>query len=191
MRGRMKTICCFCSSSDTAREQYFEAARELGKMMGRKQYALVYGGTIVGLMGELARSVSTAGGRVIGVVPKTMAHIVNEDADEVIWCKDLGERKAIMRKRSDSFIALPGAFGTFEEIMEVLALKQLNHHNKAVVFLDTDGFYSELNGFLNRMYREGFCKETYRQYYHFAPTPAAVMEFIESYTPPSPESKLF
>ena len=187
----MKIICCYCSSSDAIGKQYFDVANELGRIIGKKRNALVYGGTNVGLMGQLAGSVRIAGGKVTGVVPRTMKHVANEDVDEVIWCEDLRERKGIMQKRSNSFIALPGGFGTLEEVMEILALKQLNHHSKPVVFLDTEGFYSELNQFFERIFREQFAKDGYREYYHFAKTPESAIAFIDHYSPPALESKWF
>jgi uncharacterized protein (TIGR00730 family) len=187
----MKTICCFCSSSDAVGKQYFDIANELGSLIGSKRYVLVYGGTTVGLMGQLASSVKISGGKVIGVIPKTMKHVAKEDIDEVIWCKNLKERKEIMQQRSDSFIALPGGFGTLEEVMEILVLKQLNHHNKPVIFLDVNGFFSDLLQFFERIYKERFAKESYREYYHFERSPELAIAFIENYNPPAPESKWF
>ena len=133
------------------------------------------------------------GGKVIGVIPHYLRHqeIAYEAADELIVTKDLRERKAVMESRTDAFVALPGGFGTLEEILEVLTLKQLQQHTKPVVFLNTDGFYDPLIELFERLFRERFTKAEYREFYHVAKTPAQVFDHLKDYQPVKHTGKWF
>lgn len=188
-----RSICVFSSSSDAVAPHYTELAIELGELLARRQLTLIYGGGRVGLMGALARSVHAHGGRVIGVIPEFLrtAEIANEDADELIVTADLRERKAIMQARSDAFIALPGGFGTLEEILEILTLKQLSTHTKPVVFLNPRGFFDSLIVLFEQLYRENFTKSQFRDHYHVTATPLEALAHIEHYQPPAPIAKWF
>src|SRR5437867_216516 len=134
-----RAICVFSSSSDAVAPHYVELAQSFGALLARRHMGLVYGAGRVGLMGVLARAVHAHGGRVIGVIPDFLRaqEVAYEEADELIVTRDLRERKAIMESRYDAFVALPGGFGTLEEILEILTLKQLATHAKPVVFLNT------------------------------------------------------
>lgn len=176
-------ICVFCSSSNSVHEKYFEAAKNLGIAIGNSGNNLVYGGTSVGLMNQVAVSVKEAGGKVIGVVPKLINDygISADYLDELIITPDMAERKTILREKSDAFVALPGGFGTLEEILEVITLKQLGYHNLPIVFVNTDGFYDFLNDQFELSYREGFAKEDYRDYYIFVNNYDSAMSYIQNY----------
>jgi len=186
-----KGICVYCSSSDAVGEKYVAAAQALGKLIGDKRYRLIYGGATVGLMGAVAQAVLDAGGRVTGIIPEKLQFLENGAVDELIVSKDLRDRKHEMETRSDAFIALPGGFGTLEEVLEILTLKQLNYHDKPIVFIDTDGFYSDLKGMFQRIYNDRFTKKQYQEFYHFVSDPEEAMSYIENYTPPEFVKKWF
>ncbi len=188
-----KTICVYCSSSDAIDRVYFEAAVELGREMAARGWSLVYGGGNIGLMGALAEAVHGAGGRVVGVIPRALAEkgLAYADAEEMIITRDLRERKATMEARADAFIALPGGFGTLEELVEIVTLKQLSFHSKAMVLLNTAGFYDELLRVFERMYSLQFAKPVYRKLYHVAATPADALHHIATYEPPALDQKWY
>ncbi len=188
-----KTICVFCSSSSAVDEVYFDAARRLGKAMAEQSWGLVYGGSDVGLMGAVARAVHLHGGMVVGVIPQTIhaRGIAYETADELLITKDLRERKAEMERRADAFIALPGGFGTLEEVIEVLTLKQLQTHAKPIVFLNTNGFYDPLMTLFEHYYQQQFAKPDTRNLYFVTPDVDSVVDYIATYQPPVIQSKWF
>jgi cytokinin riboside 5'-monophosphate phosphoribohydrolase len=181
-----RTICVYCSSSDNISPDFFGAARELGTRMAQRGYALVYGGSSVGLMGAVARSVHEHGGRVIGVIPESLySHGVGYDrADELIITKDMRERKAMMESRAEAFVALPGGFGTLEEVFEILTLKQLRYHNKPLALLNAGGFYDPLLALCEHMYEQKFAKPEHRQLYHVTPDVDGLFTYLDSYQPP-------
>ena len=186
-----KGICVYCSSSDAVDEKYVAAAQTLGTLIGEKKYRLIYGGATVGLMGAVAKAVKDAGGRVTGIIPEKLKFLENGAVDELIVSNGLRDRKHAMEIRADAFIALPGGFGTLEEVMEILTLKQLNYHEKPIVFIDTDGFYSDLKRMFQRIYDDRFTKKRYREFYHFASGADDAMAYIETYTPPDFVKKWF
>jgi cytokinin riboside 5'-monophosphate phosphoribohydrolase len=160
-----KTICVFCSSSDTLDEIYFQAARDLGEAMAQRGWGLVYGGSDVGLMGAVARAVHLHHGTVTGIIPQTIhaRGIAYQTADELLVTRDLRERKAEMERRADAFIAMPGGFGTLEEIVEVLTLKQLQLHLKPIIFLNINGFYDPLVTLFEHFYQQKFAQPDSRE----------------------------
>lgn len=181
-----KSICVYCASSDAISPDFFTVANELGAAIARADYTLIYGGGEIGLMGELARSVHSCDGRVVGVIPEFLRRpgISYESADELIVTCGMRERKAVMESRADAFIALPGGFGTLEEMLEIITLKQLGILNKPVVFLNTSGFYDGLNQVFEHIFNHNFAKPRYRELYHFAHDVTEAMEHIESYEAP-------
>jgi len=186
-----KNICVFSSSSDAIAPEYFEAAREVGTLLARNQMTLVYGGGKIGLMGAVALAVHRDGGHVVGVLPRYLRkkEVAYEAADELIISRDLRERKAIMEERADAFVALPGGFGTLEEMLEILTLKQLGQHAKPVVFLNTADFYRPLLGVFEQLYHKRFTRPEHRELYHVATAPADVFAYLEAYQTPEPGSK--
>jgi uncharacterized protein (TIGR00730 family) len=188
-----RSICVFCSSSDGIEPAYFAVAEELGARLAKDGLELVYGGASVGLMGALARSVHRHGGRVVGVLPEALQtkEIAYPDADEFIVTRDLRERKAIMETRAGAFIALPGGFGTLEETVEMLTLKQLGLHNKAIVFLNALGFWDPLLELFEHMYRTRFAKPEYRGLYSVANSVDEALNAIGNYVPPALGTKWY
>ncbi len=179
-----KNICVFCSSSDHLPEKYYEVAKRLGLAIGHSGNNIVYGGTSVGLMHASAFATKHAGGKVIGVIPELIQSkgIASDYADELIVTADMKERKEVIREKSDAFIALPGSFGTLEEIMEVITLKQLGYHSKAIVFLDVDNFYSGLKAQFEMQYQENFVNESFRKMYVFVDRVEEALDYIDKYS---------
>ena len=186
-------ICVFSSSSNAIADIYFEAARNLGHLIGESGWKLIYGGANVGLMHTCAEAARESGSRTVGIIPELIhAHRLSSPNDhEQIITPNMRERKYLMRKRSNAFIALPGGFGTLEEILEVITLKQLNYHNKAVVFINTNGFYNPLFEQFEKAYNETFAKESYRSTYHVASNSQEAITYLQQYTPSEPLSKWF
>jgi len=186
-----RNICVFCSSSDHLAGIYYEAAKELGTRIGREGDCLVYGGTTVGLMGATARPAKENGARVIGIIPQRIdeAGIGWQKIDEYIVTKDMRERKALLSQKADAFIALPGGFGTMEEILEVMTAKQLGYHQKAILFLNTNQFYEPLLAHFESLYAEQFAKESYRNLYFMAATVDEAYAYIKTYQAKASELK--
>ena len=153
-----KTLCVYCASSDRLDPKYYALAEQLGALIATGGNSLIYGGGNVGMMGVLARSVKQHGGRVIGVIPDFMVakELAFTDADELVRVHTMRERKRIMEERADAFITLPGGWGTLEEIMEIITLRQLDVVRKPCVFVNHDGFYDELFRFFDKMISEHF-----------------------------------
>ncbi len=178
-----KKICVYCSSSDAVDKSFFETAVALGALIVQNNCSLVYGGTDVGLMGALARSVTDHGGRVVGVIPESIHRkgMAYQLADELIVTKDLRERKAVMEAHADALVALPGGFGTLEEILEMLTLKQLQLHCKPVIFINTNHFYDPLMKFFDSLSRKKFAKRDHQNLYYLAPSPESIFPYIREY----------
>lgn len=193
MMRSIKNICVFASSSDAVDGLFVEAAKELGAAIARQGCTLIYGGAHVGLMKFLALAVQENGGKVVGVLPKQIHEkgIGHQGADELIITKDLRERKTIMESRADCFVALPGGFGTLEEMFEFLTLKQLKFHNKPLIFINTKGFYDPLLQLFETLYAEKFAKEEYRELYYIASNVGEVLPYLQSYQPKRLKDKWF
>jgi uncharacterized protein (TIGR00730 family) len=155
-----KLLCVYCSSSDRLDPKYAAVATELGRALVSQGWGLVYGGGKTGLMGAVARGVKQNGGHVVGVIPEFMKarELAFAEADELVTVITMRERKMLMETRADAFVALPGGWGTLEEMMEILTLRQLDVLRKPCVFLNQDGFYDDLLRFFDRMVRERFNK---------------------------------
>lgn len=177
------TLCVYAASSDALDGVYFDDAAALGRLIGQGGHTLIYGGGRVGLMGTVARAAQASGGRVIGVIPEALLAQGYEGVDQQIVTRDLRERKAIMEARADAFIGLPGGFGTLEEVLEILTLKQLGFHSKPVVVLNTAGFYDALMAVFEQLYARRFAWPEYRALYHLAADPEAAMAYLEAYRP--------
>ena len=179
-----KGICVYCSSSSSTPEIYQRETECLGRLIAASGRSLVYGGAAIGLMGLLARTVSHNGGRVTAVLPTSLHErgIGYEEADEYILTEDLRERKAVMEGNSCAYIALPGGFGTLEELLEITTLKQLKMVRAPVVLVNTDGFYDQLIALRDRMLRENFMIPENSRLIHVAENAEAAMDYISSYT---------
>jgi uncharacterized protein (TIGR00730 family) len=176
----MSTVCVYCSSSDAIDDAYPPVAETLGHQLATRNHALMYGGGAVGLMGVLARAAHEAGGHVTGVIPSKLQNRegIAYDADELIVTETMRERKRIMFSKSDAFIVLPGGFGTLEEFMEVLTLKQLGYHDHPIVLLNVHGFFDTLISFFEELQEGRFTRETLSELVHVVPTAEAALDRI-------------
>jgi len=182
----MANLLVYAASSESVDKTYFDAAFALGRQIALHGDTLVFGAGTLGLMGACARGVHSEGGRVVGVIPEFMNEegIVYPRCDEMIVTPDMRTRKAEMERRADAFIALPGGWGTLEEIAEVLVLKQLRRHTKPILFLNANGFYAPLVEWFRTMSDTGFAKAQIHQLYHLAADPESVYAYLANYTPP-------
>jgi len=181
----IRPVGVYCASSNHIDEKYFATASEMGRLLAERGHTLVYGGGNVGLMGTVARAVHEHGGKVFGVIPKALRNVEGvayEVADELIITETMQERKRHMFTRAGAFVVLPGGFGTLEEFMEVLTLRQLGYHHKPIALVNTDGFYEPLLALFEHYYRTGFAHPRYRDLYHVASTPADALDYIAAHT---------
>ncbi len=188
-----KLLCVYCSSSDRLDSKYYDAAAELGREIVARGWGLVYGGGKSGLMGAVARAVKIGGGRVVGVIPEFMKikELAFDEADELLTVVTMRERKLLMETRADAFVSLPGGFGTLEEIMEILTLKQLDVVKKPCVFLNQDGFYDDLLKLFQKMLDERFFKPSNMDVFRVAATVPEIFSQIEVSAGVQVESKWF
>jgi hypothetical protein len=186
-------ICVFCSSSDAVDGVYRSVAAELGALIGQGGHTMVYGGGRVGLMGAAAQAAKEHGARVIGIIPEFMNRpgVPNLDCHELHYTRDMQERKAKMMEMSEAFVALPGGFGTLEEMSEVITQKQFDFLKAPLVAVNTQGFYDHLAALFEEFYGRKFAKPAFRATCPFVGTPAEAMAYIGSYTPPGSTSKWF
>ena len=155
-----KSLAVFCASADGARPEYRAIAEELGRALAARGLGLIYGGAKVGLMGAVADSALAAGGLVIGVIPHVLVdkEVAHRGITELHITSTMHTRKALMGEKADAFLMLPGGYGTFEEMFEVLAWQTLKLHSKPVVLLNVAGFYDKLLEFLDVCDREGMLR---------------------------------
>jgi uncharacterized protein (TIGR00730 family) len=187
----MRRICVFCGSRPGSRPEYAAAARELGIALVRQGLGLVYGGGHIGLMGVIADAVLAEGGEVIGVIPqalvdKELAHL---KLTELCVVASMHARKAEMAARSDAFIAMPGAYGTADELFEILTWSQLGMHQKPIGLLNVAGFFDALLAWLEHSVREEFLKAKHRALLLEAKSPAELLQRLRDYRPAEPTAK--
>ncbi|XAR64779.1 hypothetical protein NMG60_11008612 [Bertholletia excelsa] len=184
-KSRFKRICVFCGSSSGKKPSYQEAAIQLGKELVEKRIDLVYGGGSVGLMGLISQAVHDGGRHVLGVIPRTLMprEITGETIGEVRPVSDMHQRKAEMARQADAFIALPGGYGTLEELLEVITWAQLGIHRKPVGLLNVEGYYNSLLCFMDKAVDEGFVSPTARRIIVSAPTAKQLVRELEDYVP--------
>ncbi|KAL6589320.1 hypothetical protein ACP70R_013273 [Stipagrostis hirtigluma subsp. patula] len=183
--SRFKRICVFCGSSPGKKTTYRDAALDLAKHLVSRGIDLVYGGGSIGLMGLVSQAVFHGGRHVIGVIPKTLMtnEVTGETVGEVRPVEDMHQRKAEMARQSDAFIALPGGYGTLEELLEVITWAQLGIHRKPVGLLNVDGYYNSLLTFIDQAVEEGFISPSARRIIVSAPTAQDLMDKLEEYVP--------
>lgn len=164
---------------------YAKAARQLGHALASRNLGLVYGGTDVGTMGELANAALEGGGEVIGVVPKIFIEkaIAHDALSDLRVVDAMHERKGLMAELSDAFIALPGGLGTIDEIFEMVTWTQLGIHRKPCGFLNVCGYYRELANFLDYAVSEGFIKEPHRSLILVEENPDALLKQFDEFLP--------
>lgn len=181
----MKSVCVYCGSNSGSKPIYTERAIALGTRLARDGVTLVYGGGNVGLMGVVADSVLAAGGEVVGVIPEQLVNweVAHKDITRLEVVGSMHERKARMFDLSDGFIALPGGFGTLDEMFEMLTWRQLGIGDKPCAFLDVDGFYTPLMGMLDRMVAERFLHPDQRDDLWHGDDLDAMLAWMRAYQP--------
>lgn len=181
----LKSICVFCGSSPGAKTEYTRVAEEMGKTLVKNNIRLVYGGSSIGLMGIIARTVLEHGGKVTGVMPKHLVdkEIAFKEITDFKMVNTMHERKALMEKLSDGFIAMPGGFGTLDEIFETITWAQLKLHMKPCGFLNISNYYDKLFDFINHAIDEKFINENYRHLFQIDANPQNLIEKMREYQP--------
>lgn len=184
-------IAVFCASAEQPGQVYSEAAQNLGKGIASRSWNLIYGGTNCGLMRKVAEAALKGGGKVKGVIPRCIVErgVAARNLTELIVAEDMKERKQLMRDFADAFVALPGGWGTLEEITEVITLKQLGMHQKPVVFVNTEGFYAAFLEFMKHATHEGFISAAYEGVYKVVDTAEEALNYITQYRPEGMKSK--
>ncbi|KAL0379876.1 UNVERIFIED_CONTAM: putative cytokinin riboside 5'-monophosphate phosphoribohydrolase LOGL10 [Sesamum angustifolium] len=182
--SRFKRICVFCGSRKGHKSSFAHAALHLGKQLAERKIDLVYGGGSVGLMGLVSKTVFDGGCHVLGVIPKalmTQEMICGESVGELRIVEDMHQRKAEMAKNADAFIALPGGYGTMEELLEILCWSQLGIHHKPVGLLNVDGYYNSLLALFDKGVEEGFIPHSARNILVLADSPDHLINKMEEY----------
>ncbi|KAI4370768.1 hypothetical protein MLD38_019078 [Melastoma candidum] len=184
-RSRFRRVCVFCGSSRGKNPSHHVAAIQLGKQLLERKIDLVYGGGSTGLMGLVSQVVYEGGRHVLGVIPKTLmpSEITGEKIGEVRAVSGMHQRKAEMARHADAFIALPGGYGTLEELLEVITWAQLGIHDKPVGMLNVDGYYNSLLSFIDKAVDEGFIAPSARHIVVSAPTAHELLSKLEEYVP--------
>ena len=188
---QIKSIGVFCGSSIGAKEIYSEKAKELGQLMVEQNMDLIYGGGDVGLMGVIADAVLKKGGNAIGVMPTDLLNkeVGHSSLTKMHVTDNMSDRKNLINKLSDAFIAMPGGFGTLDEVMEVLTYFQLGFSNKPVAFLNVDGFYDPIITLFDNILAEKFMKAEHRNNIIFESEPEALLKAINDFEAQKVDSK--
>lgn len=162
--SQIKSICVFCGSSSGSSPEYTQKAIALGKLFVEKGITLVYGGSNVGLMREIADTMLNSGGKVVGVMPHTLINreVAHKSLTEFHVVENMAERKAVMEKLSDAFISMPGGVGTLDELFEMMGWNQLEIINKPVAVYNVLGYYDKLLAFLDHSVDQHFVKAEHR-----------------------------
>lgn len=183
----MKRLCVYCGSNTGNSKAYAEAATELADVLVQNNIGLVYGGACRGMMGVLADAVLAGGGTVDGVMPKSLIgkEIAHDGLTEMHVVESMHARKSMMAVLSDGFIAMPGGFGTLEEIIETLTWAQLRFHDKPCGLLNVKGFFDHLLTFFDHAMAEGFVRPAHRQMLMVSESPGALIQQFETYDPPT------
>ncbi|XP_015881644.2 cytokinin riboside 5'-monophosphate phosphoribohydrolase LOG1 [Ziziphus jujuba] len=184
-RRRFKRICVFCGSRVGYKSVFGDAALELGKLLVERKIDLVYGGGSVGLMGLISQTVFNGGCHVLGVIPKALLphEISGETVGQLKTVADMHQRKSEMEKHADAFIALPGGYGTMEELLEMITWSQLGIHDKPVGVLNVDGYYNSLLDLFDKGVDEGFIDSSARHILVIANTAEDLLKKMEDYEP--------
>lgn len=182
-----KRVCVFASSSSLLDDSYLADAAKLGELLGKNGFDYVYGGSNLGLMWASANAAKQNGAKVTGIMPEKLYKLCvskEEACDEFFVTEGMRERKAKLDELSDAVVALPGGFGTLEELAEMIVQKQLGYNKKPIVLLNTNGFYNKLNEFFEVIITDKFAKEKSREMYYIANTPEEAIKYLQNYVEP-------
>ena len=180
MVGEIRSIAVYCGSSEGVDDSYFQAAWGFGELLARRGITVVYGGGDVGLMGRLANGALSAGGEVIGVITEQLQtlEVGHEGLTELLVVQTMSERKTAMSARADAVVALPGGWGTLEELFEVVTWTQLEIFGKPAGLLDVNGYFKHLDAFLDHATAEGFIRAGHRRLLQTSSDPEALLDLL-------------
>ena len=186
MSTRLANVCLFCGSNTGTRPSYADGAREIGRTLAAHGMTLIYGGGSVGLMDIAAQATLDAGGRVIGVITEQLIvrEVGHSGLDELHVVATMHERKALMAKLSDAFVALPGGFGTFDELCEMATWDQLGIHAKPLVVVNLEGYFDSFLAQLDRAVADGLLRAEHRALLACAPTVELALAVLAAWQPP-------
>lgn len=177
-------ICVYGAASPTIDPEYMELVEQMGKEMVSRGHSLVFGGGGNGLMGAAARGVRSAGGHILGVIPKFFdeenIEAICDFCDELLQPDTMRQRKQIMEDNADAFIVVPGGIGTFEEFFEILTLKQLCRHNKPIAIYNLKGYYDEINHAMNEAMKKNFIRDNCKELYFTTDNLSELFAYIEN-----------
>ena len=181
----MRSVCVFCGASSGHDPAYALAARRFGEVLAQRGIELVWGAGNVGLMGVLADAVLSHGGRAVGVIPDFMVEreLAHTAASEILIVDSMHARKAAMAERADAFVALPGGFGTLDELFEILTWAQLHIHSKPIGLLNVQGFFDPLLAMVRHMSREGFITARHLALLQMKELPEELLDAMRRYQP--------
>jgi uncharacterized protein (TIGR00730 family) len=190
--NRLGRVCVFCGSSAGGHPVYAQAARRMGEVLAERGITLVYGGGRIGMMGAVASAVLEAGGNAIGVIPQTLQRreLAHHGLTELHVVNTMHERKQLMADLSDGFLAMPGGFGTFEELCEILTWSQLGMHAKPVGLLNVKEFFRGLLALFDHAVAEQFLQPRYRSMLITQSDPERLLEAMAQYQAPAVEKWL-
>jgi len=176
-------LCVYCGSSSGSHPEYVEQARAFGTETAKRGMTLVYGGGKVGLMGTVADAVLAGGGKVVGVIPRQLVEleVAHPGLSELQVVETMHQRKTRMYELADAFVALPGGFGTMDEIFEMLTWAQLGLHRYPCAFLDVRGYYTGLRSMMDHMVSEGFVRSGQRESVWFGDSMPALFDWMNDY----------
>jgi uncharacterized protein (TIGR00730 family) len=181
----INNVCVFCGSQPGGRPEYLAAARELGSMLARNGIGIVYGGGHIGMMGALADAALAANGRVAGVIPEHLMRpeVAHQRLSELVVVDTMHTRKRLMAERSDAFVVLPGGYGTFEEMFEMVTWLQLKLHTKPVGILNVENYFDHLLQFLRHAAAEGFIRPAHFDLVIVESSAPLLLERLRRHTP--------
>lgn len=184
---KLSKICVFCGSSEGNEPQIISQTYTLGTTLAKKELTLVYGAAKIGIMGVLADAVLEHKGQVIGIIPEFLKkkEVVHLGLSQLITTANMHDRKLKMQQESDGFIALPGGFGTLEELFEILTWAQLGLHAKPIGLLNTNGFYDHLLSLIESMVKNGFLSKENAQLLLVSDSIEVLLEKMQTYTAPA------
>ena len=187
----MRRICIFAGSNPGVRSEYRQAVRLLGQELVERGLGIVYGGASIGLMGIIADEVLARGGEVIGVLPKGLfvREVAHANLSELHEVGSMHERKALMADLADGFIALPGGYGTFDELFEITTWAQIGIHQRPIGLLNIAGYFTPLLALVTHAMTEGFISPTHSQLLLHKDTPGELLDAFAAFQPPKSEGK--
>ncbi len=181
----MKSLCVFCGAAHGANPAYVEAAIQFGRALAQEHIELIWGGGQVGLMGAVADAVLANNGSTFGIIPSFMAEkeLAHPDAQTMIVVDSMHERKALMEEKADGFVALPGGFGTLDELFEIITWAQLHIHRKPIGLLNVAGFFDPLLTMMHHLVKQGFVLEEHVRMLHVENAPDVLLHSMKNHRP--------